>query len=250
MKAPATAKLDDLRLGDVVFYGETKFQIHRLAKPVVRDASMVDFGHGMCEAPTHIHVKCVGLEPREYFDAILKRTGAKYLGALKYARRTARTVPIGFGGGKLVEGMGDHDLVELLAGDADLWRAFLDERPHYIDVAYAAVVHADPTLKPAGDLRGLTKVDLMAYVAKLNGPLDRKELLRQVAAIEGKPWKPTSNTGYFTGENGPSVTASKALSVAGKGTRGRILYACGPAGEERAARVLARLGEEPARSAR
>lgn len=43
----------------------------------------------------------------------------------------------------------------------------------------------------------ITKLDIIVNLLTVNGPMTRKDLMREVARIEGKPFRPTSNGCYF-----------------------------------------------------
>jgi len=122
-------------------------------------------------------------------------------------------------------------------------------------VTNAAVGEGTPIRKLADDLKGIAKLDLIAYLIKVHGPSMKDELLRMAAAIEGSPWVPTSNQEYFSntqdsGKRGFLGRARTATLVhAGKLGR-KTLYGIGPDGEERASKVLARLGHGPALQAK
>ena len=141
----------------------------------------------------------------------------------------------------------DLTLVCFLDGDEAAYKA-LPNYGYEVEMEFAVVVPAQVGLQKLADVTGFTKRDLIAYVIQVNGEgkLGRDPIMKKVAALEGKPWVPTSNTDYFLGVQSEPDTKG-TLRKAAKGKHGRILYGLGADGRARAAKVLARLGEEPGR---
>ncbi len=215
-------KLSDLKPGDIVFAGPVHFKIHKVTKPEKQEL----FGRSTC----------VG------------------------EKANAKTVPIGFTRGELHKDFyRDFTLIRFKSGDPDAWVEHAQQAckwGHTLDVTYAAVGEGEPITKLAGDLKGITKLDLIAYVIKVHGPSFKDDILRMVAALEGGPWVPTSNQEYFQNVKESSskhryLTSNTEATMVAAGKVGRKkLFGLGAAGENRAAMVLARLGEGPARQAK
>lgn len=153
-----------------------------------------------------------------------------------------------FSGGELsIDKYRDISMICFISGD----RAAYDMMPSFgtkIEMEFAVVVPAQVTLPKLADIVGFTKRDLIAYVVQVNGEgtLSRDPIMKKVAALEGKPWVPTSNTDYFMNVEA-KANAKGTLRKAGKAKYGRILYGLGADGRKRAAKVLARLGPDPGR---
>lgn len=72
----------------------------------------------------------------------------------------------------------------------------------------------------------ITKLDIIVNLLTLNGPMTRKDLMREVARIEGKPFRPTSNhcyfakpstgSGFYKTTDETSLVAKGYIRVAGK----------------------------------
>lgn len=73
-------------------------------------------------------------------------------------------------------------------------------------------------------MANITKLDVVVTVLAKNGPMTRKELMREVARIEGKPFRANSNSCYFLkkpvrhpyGGYGTSWRAGGYIHVVGK----------------------------------
>lgn len=177
-------------------------------------------------------------------------------GGCTYEVAIVRTTPPGFSGGELGVGLyGHRRLACLLKGNVDAYhRALAEGRRHgenCLDLACAAVGEGEWI--PFYDVKGFTKLDLIAYVIAVHGPSLRDDIMRRVAALESLPWIPTSNTEYFSNtadvnSKARYADASTESTMCKAGKQGRKqLYGLGEAGRKRAAEVLARLGEGPAR---
>lgn len=209
--------LTTLKPGDIVFSGPNIFKIHRVSKKDkgLLDREMIEIGCG-CEA---VNVK---------------------------------SVPPSFTGGELhKDSYQDLCLYRYVSGDWDRWERWAGWGwGRHVDVTNAAVGEGTPIRKLANDLKGIAKLDLIAYLIKVHGPSMKDELLRMAAAIEGSPWVPTSNQEYFSNTRGFLGRARTATLVhAGKLGR-KTLYGIGPDGEQRACKVLGRLGHGPALQAK
>jgi hypothetical protein len=70
----------------------------------------------------------------------------------------------------------------------------------------------------------ITKLDVAVMVIGKNGPMTRKDLMRKVAEVEGKPFRETSNQCYFLkkprrlpyGGYGTSWRAEGYIDIVGK----------------------------------
>jgi hypothetical protein len=214
--------LNELKPGDIVFAGTLHFKIHRVTK--VKEQTGHDKGGGC------------------YFEEC-----------------EAKTVPPTFTHGELHKDLyKDLTLRRFVSGDAETWETWMREQGKWsriVDMTYAAVCQGEPLKKLANDLKGISKLGLIAYLIKVHGPSLKDDLLRMTAAIEGQPWIPTSNQEYFS--NTQSVEKrgflgkkrTPTLVLSGKLGR-KTLYGISDEGEERAKKVLARLGEGPAREAK
>lgn len=161
-----------------------------------------------------------------------------------------RTVPPHFTGGKLsVDHYGSVNICQHARGDQEAYHVWLDNNRWYLDFGIVAVGEADPIIKLIPEklmkLHKLTKLDLMAYIVKVHGYLIRDDIMRMVAALEGLPWVPTSNTEYFS-----AFSNDKATLWSNKKQGQKKLYTLGQTGKERASRVLAVIGEAPALAAK
>ena|SRR3990167_2570102 len=84
----------------------------------------------------------------------------------------------------------------------------------------------------------ITKLDVICMVITKNGPMTKKDILREVARIEGKPFRPTSNGDYFASRsprrfyvsaNRVSLRAQGYIQIAGK-KRNAIVWGLTPKG--------------------
>ncbi len=243
--------IDNLKPGDIVFYGDQQLQVlkphaevetHKLA--VYTDGTRV---HSQDRRDFLRRCRPMTVKPGESFDFA---GGQKYtfLGCVDVRERVARTMPVLFGGGELpIDKYRELCFRCLVSGDVEVYARLSDQLHGYvIDLTYSAIVSAQIAMPDLGDVSGFTKADLIAYVVLVNGEgkLSRDQIMEKVAALERKPWIRTSNSDYFKG-----VTASDKGTIrhAAKGPRGRILYGLGDEGYKRAAKVVARLGEVPGR---
>ncbi len=161
-----------------------------------------------------------------------------------------RTVPPHFIGGKLdTNHYGSTTVCTFAHGDREQYHNWIEKSNWYLDLALTAVGESDPIIQLIPEkllkLHKLTKQDLMAYVVKVHGYLVRDDIMRMVAALEGLPWVPTSNTEYFQ-----AFMNDKATLWSNKKKGQKKLYTLGEAGEKRATRVLAVIGEAPALAAK
>ena len=249
--------LKDLKAGNIVFARGEVFKIERISKAQVDSIQVIEDRHGRNRQvsrayyviPTHV-------KPG---DKLMLDNGhqTRYLGDLKYEHCNVKTVPPGFTGGELSKSdYGDINLSRYVSGDPDLWARWAEDYSAFeFDISYAAVGEGTP-LQPTVDVIGFTKLDLIAYLMKVRGPSTKDDLLRRAAALEGKPWVPTSNNQYFQGATADHKSMDAyhcgpcGCVIVGAGKQGRKqLYECGPGAEGRAKAVLARLGEGPARCA-
>lgn len=243
--------IDNLKPGDIVFYGDQQLQVlkphaevetHRLA--VYSDGSTV---RSMDQQDFRRRCHPLDVKAGGQFDFA---NGMKftYLGTITTRERVARTMPVLFGGGELpIDKYRELRFRCLVDGDGDVYARLHDDLHGYvIDLTYSAVVPAQLAMPDLGDVSGFTRADLIAYVVLVNGEgkLSRDQIMEKVAALERKPWIRTSNSNYFKG-----VTEDDKGTIrhAAKGPRGRILYGLGDEGFKRAAKVVARLGEVPGR---
>ena len=236
--------LKELKVGDICFANGKGFKLERMTKvKVVKDIRIVDDGDG-----PHPAYGYLGAIPVSQKVGSKYKLGnghvTKYLGTVTYEECSVKTVPPGFTGGKLPKAdFGDLTLVRFVSGDVAAWTAWSEEYGDYkVNMEYAFVGEG-PALAPPADIQGFTKIDLIAYVMKVNGPSLRDDIMQRVAALEGKPWIPTSNNQYFQYASHAHKKGCACVIISA-GKRGRkALFACAPGGEERANSVLARLGE-------
>lgn len=242
---------DKVNDGDIIFFGDERFQVFRAnKKSKVERLAVIDTGNGVHSVDSFSFQSntrdFVEPKPGGKFKYRTNGLTGKFLGYIVMASRSVKTVPVLFSGGELpVNKYRDINLICLLEGDEEVYK-MLPDYGFEVELAYSVVVPAQVSLQPLANVKGFTKLDLMAYVVHVNGEgkLSRDPIMKKVAALEGKPWVPTSNTGYFGG--GPGNDQG-TLTHAGRGRYGRILYGLGQAGKERASKVLARLGPEPGR---
>jgi hypothetical protein len=99
-----------------------------------------------------------------------------------------------------------------------------------------------------GQLKGITKSDLIAYVIAVHGPMQRDDVLKAVAKLEGKPYTAGSNFSYF-GNEGMLGNGQLTSIKVGKGKGSYTAFYVAGAGMVLAARVVKELGEGPAKEA-
>jgi hypothetical protein len=244
---------DKVNDGDIIFFGEERLQVFKAnKKSKVQRLAVVSDGpsvYGLDAFQFRNETRDFAeANPGDRFKYRSSGWSGVFHGFVTTARRSVKTVPVLFSGGELsVDKYRDMHLFCFLDGDLEAYKKL----PRYgreIDMEFAVVVPAQVTLPKLADVKGFTKRDLIAYVVHVNGEgkLSRDPIMKKVAALEGKPWIPTSNTDYFMGVEA-KADAKGTLRKAAKGKYGRILYGLGANGRERAAKVLARLGEEPGR---
>jgi len=244
---------DKVNDGDIIFFGDQQFQVFKANKKAkIERLAVVNTGHGVHSVDAFQFRKETSNfaepKPGDKFKYRDNGWSGVFHGFVTMARRNVKTVPVLFSGGELpVDKYRDMSLYCFLDGD----RAAFDMLPEYgseVDMEFAAVVPAQVSLPKVADVTGFTKRDLIAYVVHVNGEgkLSRDPIMKKVAALEGKPWVPTSNTDYFLNVEA-KPDAKGTLRKAAKGKYGRILYGLGANGRERAAKVIARLGPDVGR---
>jgi hypothetical protein len=244
---------DKVNDGDIIFHDGERIQVFKANKKskVERFAVLSDVGGHVWSMSADEFERQTGFErlnPGGTFKFKSNNWSGTFHGYVTMAKRRAKTVPVLFSGGELpVDKYRDISLVCFLDGDEASYK-MLPDYGFEVDLEYAAIVPAQCGLVKTADITGFTKRDLIAYVIHVNGEgkLSRDPIMKKVAALEAKPWVPTSNTDYFLGVEDNLNTAG-TLRKAAKGKYGRILYGLGKEGRNRAAKVLARLGEEPGR---
>lgn len=242
--------LEDIKPGYIVLAGEKQFKVTKVGGIETERSVVIDTGWGVHEQSEN-YLGDKKLKPGDGFTAIEEfraQVKGTYYGFVEHVSLEVDGIPTWHSGvGRLDAGDRHHyTLWQLLSGDAEAWKALNDDPDDFhVDVECAFVMPGSLVKPPTPNLKGIVKMDLMAYVVAVNGPMVRDDIMRQVAAIEGKPWIPTSNKGYFTGENGPSVTCRKIILEDGKVGR-KIRYVLGPEGEKRAKKVIDQIGTSPA----
>lgn len=115
-----------------------------------------------------------------------------------------KTVPTTWAGPARSSDCTYHALSLFVRGDQETYQEWLKARKpsaHYGGMfdARAAIVATDPD-KPKALVtsRFYTKMDLMCAVILAHGPSSKNDIMRRVAALEGKPWVIGSNSEYFT----------------------------------------------------
>ena len=252
---------DKVKDGDIIFFGDERVQIFRAdKKSKVEHLAVVSIASSNSSNSSILpHTLDAfqfrsqtrdfpDLKPGDKFKYSGNGWSGVFHGFITMARRNVKTVPVLFSGGELpVDKYRVMFLYCFLEGDEAAYKMI----PYYgreIDMEFAVIVPAQVGLPKLADTNGFTKRDFSAYVVHVNGEgkLSRAPIMKKVAELEGKPWIPTSNTDYFLRvEDSPQ--AAGTLRKAAKGKYGRILYGLGVNGRMRAAKVLARLGEEPGR---
>ncbi len=244
---------DSVKDGDIVFFGEDRFQVFKAnKKSKIERLAVISSGHGVHSVDEFTFRSGIkGFAepaPGGKFKYTENGFAGTFHGFVTMASRSVKTVPVLFSGGELpVDKYRDKTLICFLEGNEDAYK-MLPDYGSEVEMSFAVVVHAQCGLPKSADITGFTKYDLIAYVIHINGEgkLTRDPIMKKVAALESKPWIRTSNTDYFMRlESGPS--AKGTIYKAGKGKYGRILYGLGAEGRNRAAKVLARLGPEPGR---
>lgn len=244
---------DKVNDGDIIFFGEERLQVFKANKKSrVERLAVCSSGNGVYSMDAFEFRRqtrdFAEPKPGDKFKYSGNGWSGTFHGFVTMATRNVKTVPVLFSGGELpVDKYRDMCLYCFLDGDLEAFKS-LPDYGREIDMEFAVVVPAQVTLPKLADVKGFTKRDLIAYVVHVNGEgkLSRDPIMKKVAALEGKPWIPTSNTDYFMGVEA-KADANGTLRKAAKGKYGRILYGLGADGRERAAKVLARLGEEPGR---
>jgi len=244
---------DKVNAGDIIFFGDQQFQVFKANKKAkVLRLAVVDWGNGPHTIDKNEFIRLTSSFEPPKPGGKFKYSGNNFTGTfhgfVTMAERRVKTVPVLFSGGELPVGKyRDISLVCFLDGDEASYK-MLPDYGFEVDLEYAAIVPAQCGLVKTADITGFTKRDLIAYVIHVNGEgkLSRDPIMKKVAALEAKPWVPTSNTDYFLGVE-DNLNAAGTLRKAAKGKYGRILYGLGKEGRNRAAKVLARLGEEPGR---
>lgn len=161
-----------------------------------------------------------------------------------------RTVPPGFTGGRLdIDNYGTLQVCQFTHGDQEAYQSWLEVNRWAVDLGMVAVGEGTPITQHIPDeiltKHKFVKQDLMAYVIKVHGPMLRDDIMRMVAALEGMPWVPTSNTEYFQ-----AFKNKEATLYAFKKQGQKKLYTLGVQGHDRADRVLQVVGEGPALAAK
>jgi len=244
---------DKVNEGDIIFFGDERFQVFKAnKKSKVERLAVVSNSNGaygldafQFRSQTRDFAEP---KPGDKFKYRENGWSGVFHGYITVARRNVKTVPVLFSGGELpVDKYRDMFLHCILDGDVEAYK-MLPRYGREIDMEFAVIVPAQCGLPKLADVKGFTKRDLIAYVIQVNGEgkLARDPIMKKVAALEGKPWIPTSNTDYFKSVD-DNPHAAGTLRKAAKGKYGRILYGLGAEGRNRAAKVLARLGEEPGR---
>lgn len=243
---------DKVNDGDIIFYGDERFQVFKAnKKSKIERLAVCSNGNGIYSTAAHEFRQLTDsaeLKPGDRFKYYSGYWSGTFHGFVTMATRNVKTVPVLFSGGELpVDKYLDMRLYCFLDGELEAFNALPDYRRE-VDMEFAVIVPAQVTLPKLADVTSFTKRDLIAYVIHVNGEgkLSRDPIMKKVAALEGKPWVPTSNTDYFLGVQS-EPNAKGTLRKAAKGKHGRILYGLGADGRARAAKVLARLGEEPGR---
>lgn len=115
-----------------------------------------------------------------------------------------KTVPTTWNGPARSSDCTYHALSLFVRGDQETYQEWLKARKpseYYGGMfdARAAIVATDPDKpKAVATSRSYTKMDLICAVVLAHGPSTKDDILRRVAALEGKPWVVGSNSEYFT----------------------------------------------------
>ncbi len=162
--------------------------------------------------------------------------------AFKCEFLSARAVPPGWVSGELDRDLfWDVRLCRLVEGSREYFKKNVINRfSRTIDVD-RSLVGQGYIKPPLAKVDGARKIDLICYVIDVVGPLLRDDVLRKVAAIEGKPWVPTSNHEYFQNV-APDGERYGELTKAGKLGR-KQLYGLNKAGRELAKPLRRLIGD-------
>jgi len=251
---------DEARPGDLVIDGERTLRLAKISRTRFDKAAVfTNLARGVPQASPERDFR----DPRWGAHPCSIKPGEKgrysqwdilYHGRVVVAVRDAKCVPVNYVGGRLDK----RDYLDVrmcwpTSDDPNLLDLYdrADFPSSYrVNMSRCALVHACLTLPaPVLSDHAFTKTDLIAYVVKVNGErkLTRKAILEKVAALEGKPWIPTSNTDYFMNVPSRPDIEGHVLYQAGRGPHRAILYGLGPEGERRAEAVIAQIGSDPGR---
>lgn len=154
---------------------------------------------------------------------------------------SAKTVPTTWRGPARSKDCKYHTITLFLGGDQEACHEWLGNCVlHYrrtVDGRHAMVAPDPDPLQPM-NVKGFSKMDLICAVIMAHGPSTRDDILRRVAAMEGKPWVVSSNHEYYAGNR------QGAIEDHAKVERGKKLYRCTVEGLRRGSAVVDRLGME------
>ena len=161
-------------------------------------------------------------------EAHVKSVATTFAGFAKSAQTEART------------------LARFVKGDKACFDAYIKHhrenkwRKAHVDVADATLSTDPDSPKPKYDVKRFkfAKMDLICAVIAVHGPMYKDDILRRVAALEGKPWVVGSNADYFT------INKAGAIEEAAKGERGKTIYHCTVLGWSRASNVIVEIGKQ------
>lgn len=239
-------KFSNLKHGDVVtrdgaksmasfmvYKVDTKSKLETFSELVlVGDAPLGFDAHR--DAYTYRESKYIQYEQLNSYHTHRKLTGQQLTLELCYVK----SVPVDFAGAAATKDTQHVAMVRMVTGDPDVYKRFIKHMQYYLPCDDARITEADP-LKPLDGVAAFNKRQLICGVLAVHGPSTREDILRRVAAMEGKPWVKSSNGDYMR------WTEGMYEPLPGKG---RHLYALTSVGWSHAATVVSCLKEESIRS--
>lgn len=219
--------LKDIGPGTIVIAGEVQVKVYKIdSKPAERTYRKISHPHG---APF--------FSESDYYNR-----DEQVVTSFVASTMIVKAVPATWTGHAKSSDCSYHTLSLFASGDQEAyWEWCKKDKNGYrdaLDVSHAMVAVSEDAPKPIGDLKGFAKMDLICAVIMVHGPSTRDDVLRRVAAMEGKPWVISSNHEYFAGNR------QGAIEDHSRGPRGRKLYKCTVEGLRRGAQVVDRFGME------
>lgn len=171
---------------------------------------------------------------------------AQVLATFTVVQVSAKTVPTTWRGPASSSDCKYHTMTMFVEGNQEAYQAYLAScQSTYrtvVDLGIAMVAPDPDAPKPIGNLKGFNKMDMICAVIMVHGPSTRDDILRRVAAMEGKPWVVSSNHEYFSGNRQGAIEDHARIE------RRKKLFRCTVDGLRRGAAVIDRLGTEAIKS--
>ncbi len=214
--------LEGIKAGDVIHAPVAAFCVYKVdSKPQVT---------------TLTKVRYMGRDDPYYTENVRHEGEVKVYGRFTCVKMWVKAVAADFTGHAKSKDTEGRSLVLFLNGDDDTFREYIKAHSllkYYgiVNMKHATVI-AGADVGPLVDVKRFKKMDLICAVIAVHGPSCKDDILRRVAALEGKPWVIGSNTDYFT------KNKQGAIELCGKGERGRTLYHNTVEGWRRGSQVL------------